>query len=120
MGTVKTHRDLQIWQKSMDLVTIIYDETDLFPNSEKFGLRSQIRRASVSVPANIAEGFGRRSNGDFKRFLNISLGSLFELQTEIEIAKNLGILNESKFEELYDYTREVERMMSSFIRTLQS
>ncbi len=120
MGTVKTHRDLQIWQKSMDLVTIIYNATDNFPASEKFGLLSQIRRASVSVPANIAEGLGKRSNGDFKRFLNISMGSLFELQTEIEISKNLGFLSESKFEELYNYTREVERMMSSFIRTLQS
>ncbi len=119
MGDVKTHRDLQIWQKSMSFVTKVYNVTDNFPDSEKFGLVSQIRRSAVSIPANIAEGFGRRSNGDFRRFLNISMGSLFELQTELEISKNLGVLNESIFVELFEYTREIERMMSSFIRTLQ-
>ncbi|MBO6537158.1 MAG: four helix bundle protein [Balneolaceae bacterium] len=90
MGSVKTHRDLQIWQKSMDFVSMIYSSTNHFPDSEKFGLTSQARRAAVSVPANIAEGYGRRSNGDFKRFLNISMGSLFELQTEIELTTRLG------------------------------
>ncbi len=103
----------------MSLVTTVYSATDSFPDSEKFGLISQIRRSAVSVPANIAEGFGRRSTGDFRRFLNISMGSLFELQTELEISKNLGMLNENLFDELFEYTREIERMMSSFIRTLQ-
>ena len=118
MGVVNTHRGLQIWQKSMALVTLIYKLTDAFPENEKFGLTSQIRRSSVSVPANIAEGFGRRSNGDFKRFLNIEMGSLFELQTEIEISVNLKLLSKDDFEMLYNQTREIERMMSSFIRTL--
>jgi len=118
MGSVNTHRDLQIWQKSMKLVTIIYEVTSRYPDSEKFGLSSQIRRAAVSVPANIAEGFGRKSSGDFKRFLNISMGSLFELQTELEISKNLSLINVDEFAEVYEFTREIERMMSSFIRTL--
>lgn len=118
MGSVNTHRDLQIWQKSMKLVTIIYEVTSHYPDSEKFGLSSQIRRAAVSVPANIAEGFGRKSSGDFRRFLNISMGSLFELQTELEISKNLNLINDYKFKEVYEFTREIERMMSSFIRTL--
>ncbi len=118
MGSVKTHRDLQIWQKSMDFVSMIYSATNNFPDSEKFGLTSQARRAAVSVPANIAEGYGRRSNRDFKRFLNIAMGSLFELQTEIELSTRLGFLDDSTFNELYEYSREIERMMSSFMRTL--
>lgn len=99
----------------MELVTKLYSITGTFPDSEKFGLTSQLRRSSVSVPANIAEGFGRNSTGDFKRFLNISMGSLFELQTEFEIAKNLGFISEEVFKEFYESSREVERMMSSFI-----
>ncbi len=99
----------------MNLVTEIYSTTSIFPDSERFGLTSQLRRSSVSIPANIAEGFGRNSPGDFKRFLNISMGSLFELQTELEIAKNLKLITNEKFSELYDFSREVERMMSSFI-----
>jgi four helix bundle protein len=115
---VKTHRDLQIWQKSMDLVTQVYKAVEDFPDFEKFGLISQIRRSSVSIPANIAEGFGRRSQKEFKRFLNISMGSLFELQTELEVSFNLGFLDEKLFNDLYSDTREIERMMSSFMRTL--
>ena len=115
---VKTHRDLQIWQKSMELVTSVYEAVDDFPDFEKFGLISQIRRSSVSIPANIAEGFGRRSKKDFRRFLNISMGSLFELQTELEVSFNLGFLDKELFDGLYSDTREIERMMSSFISTL--
>ena len=115
---VKTHRDLQIWQKSMDLVTKVYKEVENFPDYEKFGLTSQIRRSSVSIPANIAEGFGRRSKKEFRRFLNISMGSLFEIQTELEVSYNLNYLEKDTFEKLYEDTREIERMMSSFISTL--
>lgn len=115
---VKTHRDLQIWQKSMDLVTNVYKEVENFPDYEKFGLTSQIRRSSVSIPANIAEGFGRRSKKEFRRFLNISMGSLFEIQTELEVSYNLKYLEKETFEKLYEDTREIERMISSFISTL--
>lgn len=115
---VKTHRDLQIWQKSMALVTKVYKEVENFPDFEKFGLTSQIRRSSVSIPANIAEGFGRRSKKEFRRFLNISMGSLFEIQTEMEVSYNLHYLDKDTFEMLYEDTREIERMMSSFISTL--
>jgi|TARA_R100001015_G_C4487885_1_gene66337 four helix bundle protein len=115
---VRTHRDLQIWQKSMELVTHVYKAVEDFPNFEKFGLISQIRRSAVSIPANIAEGFGRKSQKEFNRFLNISMGSLFELQTELEVSFNLGFLDEDLFKELYSSTREIERMMSSFKRTL--
>jgi len=116
---IKTFRDIKIWQLSMELVTNIYKVTIDFPETEKYGLVSQLRRCSVSVPANIAEGFGRNSQGDFKRFVNISMGSLFEIQTQIEVAKNLNFITEEIFEKLYSDTREIERMMSSFIRTLK-
>ncbi len=116
---IKTFRDLKIWQQSMELVTEIYRATSSFPEEEKYGLTSQLRRSSVSIPSNISEGFGRNSQGDFKRFVNISMGSLFELQTQIEVAKNLEFISKEIFENLYDHSREIERMMSSFIRTLK-
>ena len=103
----------------MELVTEIYRATSSFPEEEKYGLTSQLRRSSVSIPSNISEGFGRNSQGDFKRFVNISMGSLFELQTQIEVAKNLEFISKEIFENLYDHSREIERMMSSFIRTLK-
>lgn len=103
----------------MELVTEIYRATSSFPEEEKYGLTSQMRRSSVSIPSNISEGFGRNSQGDFKRFVNISMGSLFELQTQIEVAKNLEFISKEIFENLYDHSREIERMMSSFIRTLK-
>ena len=115
---VKTFKDLLIWQKSIKLVSQIYEITGQFPDIEKYGIISQMRRSSVSIPSNIAEGFGRKSKGDFKRFLSISNGSLFELQTLLEIALNINILSENNYEELYSSTREVERMLSSFIQTL--
>jgi len=116
---IKTFRDLKIWQQSMELVTEIYRATSSFPEEEKYGLTSQLRRSSVSIPSNISEGFGRNSQGDFKRFVNISMVSLFELQTQIEVAKNLEFISKEIFENLYDHSREIERMMSSFIRTLK-
>jgi four helix bundle protein len=103
----------------MELVTEIYRATSSFPEEEKYGLTSQLRRSSVSIPSNISEGFGRNSQGDFKRFVNISMGSLFELQTQIEVARNLEFISKEIFENLYDHSREIERMMSSFIRTLK-
>ena len=112
-------KKLLIWQKSMSLITKIYISTNNFPTEEAFGLTSQIRRSSISIPSNIAEGFGRESNRDFLRFLNISIGSLFEMQTQLEIAKNISYLNEDEFNNLYEDSREVERMLVSFINKLK-
>jgi four helix bundle protein len=83
-----------------------------------YGLTNQIRRASVSVPSNIAEGFGRNSKKEFKHFLQITIGSLFELQTQLEISKNLKFLSEMEFETIFKLTREIEAMLSSLIRKL--
>ncbi|PAM96578.1 four helix bundle protein [Flavobacterium sp. IR1] len=113
-------RSLLIWQKSMALITKIYYSTNNFPKEEIFGLTSQIRRSSISIPSNIAEGYGRESDKDFLRFLNISIGSLFEMQTQLEIAKNITYLNEQEFNNLYEDSREVERMLVSFIKKLKA
>lgn len=117
---VKTFRDLLIWQKAMDLVTKIYQMTKGFPSEEIYGLTSQLRRCAVSVPSNIAEGHGRKSTAEFLRFLGIAHGSLCELQTQVEIAKNLGYLSSTTFEDLYEASREIERMQSSLVRSLNS
>ena len=86
-------RNLLVWQKSMSLITKIYVSTKKFPKEEIYGLTSQIRRSSISIPSNIAEGFGRDSNKEYLRFLNVSIASLFELQTQLEIAKKHRIFN---------------------------
>ncbi len=116
---MKTYRELIVWQKSMDLVTTIYKVTSVFPNEENFGLTSQMRRSSVSIPSNIAEGYGRNSLNDYIRFLNIAVGSLYELQTQIEIAFNLSYVLKEQFEVIHENSREIERMMSSLIRKLK-
>ncbi len=99
----------------MLFVTKIYATTKQFPKEEIYGLTSQIRRSAVSIPSNMAEGFGRRSSNEFKRFLHISMGSLFELQTQVEISKNLEFIDIKTFEDLYQDSREIERMLSAFI-----
>lgn len=114
-----TFRKLLVWQKSMSLVTEIYKVTKGFPKDELYALASQIKRSSVSIPSNIAEGYGRKGQKDYLRFLNIAISSLFELQTQLEIAYNLKFINEEKFNKLYENTREIERMLSSFIRKIK-
>lgn len=90
---IKNHKDLEVWKKSMDLVSNIYKITESFPNKELYGLTNQIRRAAVSIPSNIAEGAARNSKKEFIQFLYIALGSLSELETQIIIASRLEYLN---------------------------
>jgi four helix bundle protein len=113
---MKTFKNLLIWQKSMTLVTKTYQSSKAFPRDEIFGLTSQIRRSSVSIPSNIAEGFGRQSNKEFSRYLTIAIGSLFEFQTQIEIAKNINYINEEEYNHFYNDSRELEAMLVSFIK----
>jgi four helix bundle protein len=117
---MKTYRDLYIWQKAIELVVNIYKGTDSLPGTEEYGLKAQMRRCSISISSNIAEGFGRRSNKEFRRFIDISIGSLFELQTQLEICKRLNYLNEEQFSVYFEYTREIERMMVAFRKTLKN
>lgn len=118
--SIKTYRDLLVWQKSMSFVTAIYRSTEQFPKKEVYGLAPQLQRCAVSIPSNIAEGYGRRSTGDYVRFLQISMGSVFELQTQLEIARNLEYLSKERVEELYGQSREIERMLSSLISKLKT
>ncbi|MCG8579976.1 MAG: four helix bundle protein [Bacteroidales bacterium] len=108
---MKTFRELIVWQKSMDLVTEIYEETKAFPAEEKFGLTNQIRRASVSIPSNIAEGFGRKSDGDFARFVAIAMGSNYELQTQLEIASNVGFIEDRQLTLFIEKLEEIDKML---------
>jgi len=113
---MRNYKDLFVWQKSMALVTEVYSITRLFPKEELYGLASQIRRSAVSIPSNIAEGYGRYSTNDYTRFLQIAIGSLYELQTQLEICLNLGYLSKDTFEKIYEQSREIERMLSSLIK----
>lgn len=112
-------RYLLVWQKSMIFVTKIYNTTKKFPKEEQFGITSQIRRSAISIPSNISEGLGRNSNKDYLRFLNIAIGSLFELQTQLEISKNIEYLTEEEFNTLYENSREIERMLISFVNKIK-
>ena len=118
MAQIKTYRDLIVWQKSMILVTNIYKVSKSFPNDETYGLTSQIRRCAVSIPSNIAEGYGRSSRNDYIPSLHIATGSLYELQTQLEICYNLRFLNKNNFNNLYESSREIERMLSSLTKKL--
>ena len=115
---INSFRDLFVWQKSMFLVTEVYKVTSSFPDSETYGLKRQMRRSAVSVPSNIAEGYGRKSTGDYNRFLQVSVGSLYELQTQIELSLLLGFLEKISHAELMSSTIELDRMLFSLIRKL--
>lgn len=117
---MKSYRDLIVWQKSMHLVTQIYLITKSLPKEELYGLMLQIRKSCVSIPSNIAEGYGRNSKNDYVRFLQIASGSLYEMQTQLEICLNLNYLSKQKFDEIYEQSREIERMLCSLIRKLKN
>lgn len=111
------YRDLIVWQKSMDLVTRVYQLTKSFPKEETYGLSAQIRRSAISIPCNIAEGYGRNAARDMIRFLHISMGPLLELQTQLEIARNLAYLTTEIFNDYFESTREIESMLTGLIRS---
>jgi len=112
---IKSYRDLIVWQKSMSLVTQIYKITKLFPRDETYGLVVQIRRSSVSIPSNIAEGYGRNSTDDYIRFLRFAVSSLYEVQTQLEISMNIGYISKNDFEKLFAGSKEIERMLNSLV-----
>lgn len=115
---MKTHKDLEIWKKGVDLVTEIYKYTKIFPREETYGLKSQIRRAAVSYPSNIAEGAARNSDAEYIRFAYISLSSLSELETQIIISKNLGY--SSDIDMLLDEIEALRKMTLNFIKHLKA
>lgn len=107
-----------MWQKSVDFVTEIYRCTALFPSDERYGLTSQMRRAAVSLPSNIAEGASRESTKNFLRFIAICNGSLAELQTQLVIAKNLGFITSEILETLKEYADEIGKMLNGLRKSL--
>ncbi len=117
---MKNYRDLIVWQKSIQFVTEIYKSTRKFPKEEQYGLTSQINRAAISIPSNIAEGYGRRSTNDYIRFLQISMGSVYEIQTQLEISKNIEILSADEYLQIHENSREIERMLSSMINKIHN
>jgi four helix bundle protein len=110
---IRSHRDLLVWQKAMDLADMTYEATDRFPSKEEYRLVSQLVRAAVSVPANIAEGSTRATSRDFAHFLNIAKASIAELDTEIEVARRRGYVTEPEAEELFGLMDELSRMITS-------
>ena len=117
---IKSHRDLIVWQKSMDLVVAVYQATETFPKSETYGLTSQIRRAAASIPANIAEGQGRRLSGEYLQFLANARGSLLELDTHLEIAHRLEILSDSDHVILMERLLEVRKLLNGLMRSIRN
>ncbi len=116
--TIKSFRDLIVWQKAMDLVEAIYRLTKPFPKEEMYGLTSQIRRAAISVPSNIAEGQGRDSTREFIHHLSIAYGSLCETETQLLIARRLSYITEQEAEDTFNLASEVGRMINGLSNSL--
>ncbi|MDP2336290.1 MAG: four helix bundle protein [Bacteroidota bacterium] len=116
---MKDFKKLQIWQKGIAIVKLCYKISEQLPTTERFNLISQINRAAVSIPSNIAEGSSRRSERDYFRFLEIALGSCFELETQLIILDELGLASSEKINELLAEIRQEQQMISSFSQKLQ-
>jgi four helix bundle protein len=116
MSDIKSFKDLKIWQLGMDIVADVYRLTEKFPREELYGLTSQVRRAAVSIPANIAEGFRRYHPKEHKQFLSIAMGSAAELETELLLAARLGFLAEDDLKNLSSQLDSLGRMMTSIMR----
>ena len=110
---MRNYRDLMVWEKAHKLTLAIYRETNAFPKEERFGITSQLRRASSSIPANLAEGCGRRSDGEMGRFVQIAMGSGAELSYHLLLCRDLGILGTAEFSRLSADLEEVMRMLSA-------
>ena len=118
-GEVRHYSDLLVWQKAFDWVEVIYAATRAWPSDERYGLISQVRRAAVSVPSNIAEGCARRTTPDFLRFLSIARASLAEAETQLIIAQRLAYVEEAGLARLLEPADELSRMLSGLISKLE-
>jgi four helix bundle protein len=116
---MRNFRELEIWQLSFNMVEKIYQYTKALPDDEKFGLTSQMRRAAVSMPSNIAEGCGRNSDVELKRFLDITMGSAFELETQLLLVERLALVPQQKIDNIIDELHQVQKMTNAFIQTLK-
>ena len=118
MDKINTHKDLNVYKKAMDFVVLIYKTTKKFPSDEKFGLISQLRRAAVSIPSNIAEGAARKNTKEFIQFLYHSLGSASEIETQIELAKRLNFIDNTK--EIDKALHEIIYLLTALIKSLKN
>ncbi|MCP4142674.1 MAG: four helix bundle protein [Chloroflexi bacterium] len=116
---MKDFRTLKVWQKAHQFALAVYKATTLFPREELYGLTSQIRRSSMSIPTNIAEGAGRFTDKDFARFLQISMGSASEAEYQLLLAYDLGFLEDEVYRKLHSQVEEIKRMLASFLKTLR-
>jgi four helix bundle protein len=114
------YRDLIVWQRAIDLTVCVYQLTRSFPRDEVYGLVPQMRRAAVSVASNIAEGRGRLNVGEFRQFLGLAQGSLYELQTQLLVARKLGMGSEDTLNAVESLSNEVSKMLAAFIQKLNS
>lgn len=117
---MKDFRDLKVWEKAHLLTLAVYKATTTFPTDEMYGLTGQIRRACASIPANVAEGCGRRGDAELARFAQIAMGSASELEYHLLLAHDLGFLNDSVYDELTRGVTEVKRMLTSFLKRLKA
>ena len=118
--SIRSHRDLVVWQKAIELTVCIYRLTKSFPKDELYGLTSQMRRASVSIGSNIAEGRGRLNPAEFRQFLGLAQGSTYELQTQLVVARRLELGTEGSINLAESLSNEVSKMLGSFIQTLSA
>jgi four helix bundle protein len=117
---IASYKNLIVWQKAIEFVTVIYKTTKLFPSDEKFNLITQINRAVISVPVNIAEGYGRESSKNYLQFLRISRGSILELETLLLISKNLNYLPIEDYEKLMENLNEISKLLQGLIKSIQN
>jgi len=117
---LKNYKELNVWKKSYQLSLSIYRITAMFPKEERYGLISQIRRSVVSIPSNIAEGYGRKTTADYIRFLYISYGSICELETQILLAGDLDLIDSDELNSVNMDIAEVERMLKALIKSLET
>ncbi len=115
----RPHKKLEAWKKSIDFVSLVYRETKSYPRDEEFGLKSQLRRAAVSVPSNIAEGLTRKSQNDKLHFLNIAQASLSEIDTQLEISLKLNYLTDTTFRVMEEQLVQIQRLLSGLIRKIR-
>lgn len=118
MTSIRSYRNLIVWQKSIDLTVRTYKLTGRFPSEEKYGLTSQMRKAAASIPANIAEGHARRSTGEYLQFLGIARGSLAELETFLILSERLGLIGSEISDSLWENCAEISKMLAGLVRSI--
>ena len=120
MNKARNFREYKVWQEAVDYVTLVYQATSQLPSFEKKGLCDQLQRAAVSIPSNIAEGAGRPTDADFAHYLDIALGSCYEVETQLLIAKNVGYIDDTIYKSLHDGIIKIERQLIALNRSIRN